>query len=140
MLTIFTSFGDSWFAGTQVGNNMKTRRRHNRNTQIKWTNHGRLPRILNKGPTRSAPAKDGSKPPQTGLGRTHGWAEPLLRRFRLIFGGKIVSIYRERPPSLSTINRGNSLLPQHTPTHLSFISPSYICSSVPLGVLHLVVF
>ena len=27
------SFGDSWFAGTQVRNNMKTRRRHNRNTQ-----------------------------------------------------------------------------------------------------------
>ena len=33
MLTISKSFGHSWFAGTQVGNNMKTRRRHNRNTQ-----------------------------------------------------------------------------------------------------------
>ena len=42
----------------------------------KRTNQGRAPQILNKGPTRSAPAKDGPKPPQTGFGRTHGCAEP----------------------------------------------------------------
>ena len=60
--------------------------------QSKWTNQGRTPRILNKGPTRSAPAKDGPKLPQTGFHQTPGWAEPLLRRFRLIFGGKIILI------------------------------------------------
>ena len=48
----------------------------------------------------------------------------------------IRNIPRTSPP----INRGNFLLPQHTPTQLRFISPSYPYSSVPLGVLHLVVF
>ena len=47
---------------------------------------------------------------------------------------------RNIPSTSPPINRGHLLPPQHTPTHLSFISPSYLCSSVPLGVLHLVLY
>ena len=49
-----------------------------------------------------------------------------------------ICIWRE--PTLKTIKGASLHLSPHTPTHLSFISPSYPCSSVPLGVLHLVVY
>jgi len=41
---------------------------------------------MKKGPTRSAPTKDGPKLPQKGDGRM---AKPPLRWFKLSFGGKL---------------------------------------------------
>ena len=134
MLTISMSFGDSWFAGTQVGNNMKTRRRHNRDTQNiaatlhiqKRTYKAPAPTYTSWGPTWQCPRRKAAREAapggrlNPGVARPHGGAnwpelwqedhpyppEGGAQCFLINFSGK-------RPPCAI---KGASLTPHNT-TH-----------------------
>ena len=105
------------------------------------------PRDLDKGPQIKLPEEDKDELLPGGVSRPPGSAEPGLHPIQMHFDVACpllllttfhICIWRE--PTLKTIKGASLHLSPHTPTHLSFISPSYPCSSVPLGVLHLVVY
>ena len=105
------------------------------------------PRDLDMGPQIRLPEEDKDERRPGGAGQPPGSAEPGRPPVQVHFDVACpllllitfhICIWRE--PTLKTIKGASLHLSPHTPTHLSFISPSYPCSSVPLGVLHLVVY
>ena len=105
------------------------------------------PRDLDKGPHNRFPEEDKDELLPGGVSRPPGSAKPGQHPVQMHFDVACpllllitfhICIWRE--PTLKTIKGASLHLSPHTPTHLSFISPSYPCSSVPLGVLHLIVY
>ena len=117
MLTISTSFGDSWFAGTHTRNKEKTSTRHNRNTQktsscvtiTRWahlTEHAnqhtepRHRRTQDGGPPGSVQDERRCKRHHPGVGRTPGSPEPFLAPTGTSFGRKIATAIPTSVPSV----------------------------------------
>jgi len=103
--------------------------------------------ILTRAHRSDSPRKIRTSCCQRGVSRPPGSAKPGQHPVQMHFDVACpllllitfhICIWRE--PTLKTIKGASLHLSPHTPTHLSFISPSYPCSSVPLGVLHLVVY
>ena len=134
-----TSVGELLIAGAQVGNNMKTRRRHNRNTQnitvcithpkeAHLTEQTDQPRPGTANPEQGAHKEcTGQRWAQTASNgvRPNPWmGRPLQRQFSLIFVGKIDLILQKAvisvPALISPRNRpirtikGASLTPLNT--------------------------
>ena len=105
-------------AGTQVGNNMKTRRRHNRNIQniAACVTHPKEAHLTQKTDVQSpgtnihklgahqavSTTKGGAR------GGTHGSAGPMSAPLGLNFGRKIVLILLKAVPSVSIFNSGGN--------------------------------